>query len=212
MASTTTGTLSALVIFAKFRGEATGADQKPVWADDLFDLNLPGSFAHFYQEMSGGQLQIGGQVLPKRYTSLSPATAYLADEPGTEGKFNVFNLQVLEQADGDVDMSQFDNDGPDGLPNSGDDDGYVDVVFINLLTVPRDFFIGSASGFGTLGLETDFLTDDAAIAGGVIRIRSRLRRYDPARTRVHRHLGDHDARIRTRTGTAGPVRSIIRYS
>jgi len=185
MASTTTGTLSALVIFAKFRGEATGADQKPVWADDLFDLNLPGSFAHFYQEMSGGQLQIGGQVLPKRYTSLSPATAYLADEPGTEGKFNVFNLEVLEQADGDVDMSQFDNDGPDGLPNSGDDDGYVDVVFINLLTVPRDFFIGSASGFGTLGLETDFLTDDAAAAGGVIRIRSKHSGFGGTTQRGH---------------------------
>ncbi len=184
-AAKTTGTLSALVVFAKFRGEANGADEKPVWADDLFDLNLPGSFAHFYQEMSGGQLRIGGQVLPKRYTSLSPASAYTADQPGDVGKFAVFNLEILQQADLDVDMSQFDNDGADGVPNSGDDDGYVDVVFINLLTVPRDFFISSASGFGTLGLETDFLTDDAAAGGGVIRIRSRHSGFGGTTQRGH---------------------------
>jgi len=181
----TTGTLSALVIFAKFRGESTGADEKPVWADDLFDLGLPGSFAHFYQEMSGGQLHIGGQVLPRRYTSLSPASAYVADTPGTEGKFAVFNLEILQQADLDVDMSQFDNDGEDGVPNSGDDDGYVDVVFVNLLTVPRDFFISTASGFGTLGLENDFLTDDAAVGGGVIRIRSRHSGFGGTTQRGH---------------------------
>ena len=181
----TTGTLSALVIFAKFRGEANGNDQKPEWADDLFDVDLPGSFAHFYQEMSRGQLQIGGSVLPKRYTSQSSAAAYVADEPGTRGKFAVFNLEILRQADADVDMSQFDNDGADGLPNSGDDDGYVDVVFINLLTVPRDFFISTATGFGTLGLETDFLTDDAAAGGGVIRIRSRHSGFGGTTQRGH---------------------------
>ena len=184
-AATTTGTLSALVIFAKFRGEATGADEKPEWADDLFDLNLPGSFAHFYNEMSRGQLRIGGQVLPKRYTSLSSALAYTADVPGTEGKFAVFNLEILRQADLDVDMGLFDNDGPDGIPNSGDDDGYVDIVFINLLTVPRDFFISTASGFGTLGLETDFLTNDAAAGGGVIRIRSRHSGFGGTTQRGH---------------------------
>ena len=27
--------------------------------------------------------------------------------------------------DGSVDWGQFDNDGPDGIPNSGDDDGFV---------------------------------------------------------------------------------------
>ena len=172
-AASTTGTLSALVIFAKFSGESTGADQKPEWADDLLNDDLPGSFAHFYDEMSRGQLRIGGQVLPRRYTSLSPASAYVADRAGVEGKFAVFNLEILEQADRDVDMGQFDNDGPDGVPDSGDDDGYVDVVFINLLTVPRNFFVSTASGFGTLGLESDFLTDDAAAGGEVIRIRSR---------------------------------------
>ncbi len=184
-ASTTTGTLSALVIFAKFRGEATSVNTKPVWADDLFDANLPGSFTHFYREMSGGQLEISGSVLPTRYTSRSRASAYVADQPGTIGKFALFNLEILEQADGDVDMGQFDNDGPDGAPNSGDDDGYVDVVFINLLSVPRDFFRSGASGFGSLGLETDFVTDDAAAGGGAIRIRSRYSGFGGTTQRGH---------------------------
>ena len=144
------GSLNALVIFAKFKGEATGADQAPSWGKDLFDRRHPGSFAHFYDEMSGGLLQLGGQVLPKRYSSLQPAAAYLADVPGALGRFGQFNLEILEQADRDIDVGLFDNDGPDGLPNSGDDDGYVDIVFINLLTVPKDFLVGTATGLASL--------------------------------------------------------------
>ena len=57
--------LAALVIFAQFSNEGAGTSA-PSWAGDLFDADLPGSFAHFYREMSGGQLAIEGQVLPRR--------------------------------------------------------------------------------------------------------------------------------------------------
>ena len=83
----TTGSLSALVIFAKFQGEVPGQNEKPTWADDIFDRQLEGSFAHFYETMSRGQLQVRGEVLPKRYSSQQPAAAYVADAPGTLGKF-----------------------------------------------------------------------------------------------------------------------------
>jgi M6 family metalloprotease-like protein len=36
--------------------------------------------------------------------------------------------QALLRVDNQVDFGQFDNDGPDGIPNSGDDDGYVDMI------------------------------------------------------------------------------------
>ena len=36
--------------------------------------------------------------------------------------------EALAQADATIDFGQFDNDGPDGVPNSGDDDGVVDAV------------------------------------------------------------------------------------
>lgn len=35
---------------------------------------------------------------------------------------------VLEANDDAIDFGRFDNDGPDGIPNSGDDDGFVDFV------------------------------------------------------------------------------------
>ncbi len=181
----TTGTYNTLVIFARFADEAPGDFSKPSWADDLFSPDVEGSFTHFYNEMSAGRLRVGGQVLPKRYASRLPASAYIARTPGTLGQFARFNLEILEQADADVDMGRFDNDGPDGVPNSGDDDGYVDVVFINLLTVPRDFLIGGATGLASLGLSTDFLTDDVAAGGGLIRVRSQYSGFGGTTQRGH---------------------------
>ena len=181
----TTGTLNALVIFAKFQGEAPGNDQAPSWAPDLFNRQMPGSFAHFYEEMSRGQLQVDGQVLPRRYSSRRPASAFLAPEAGLRGRFGQFNLEILEQVDLDVDLGRFDNDGADGVPNSGDDDGYVDVVFINLLTVPENFFVSRATGFASLGLEADFISDDPAAAGGWIRIPSRFTGFGGTTQRGH---------------------------
>jgi M6 family metalloprotease-like protein len=179
------GSLSALVIFAKFKGEATGADQAPSWAGDLFDRRRPGSFTHFYDEMSGGLLRVDGQALPRRYSADQVASAYLADLPGTLGRFGQFNLEILDQADRDIDMGLFDNDGPDGLPNSGDDDGYVDIVFVNLLTVPKDFLVGTATGLASLGLDTDFISDDPAADGGFVRIRSRFTGFGGTTQRGH---------------------------
>jgi M6 family metalloprotease-like protein len=176
--------ISALVVFAKFQGEA-GGDTAPAWANGLFDPSLQGSFSHFYNEMSRGRLRLKGQVLPRRYTSSGVASSYVAAVPGTRGDFGRFNLEILSQVDADTDLGLFDNDGPDGVPNSGDDDGRVDIVFINLQTVPRDFFIGGATGFATLGLETDFISDDPAVGGGFIRIPNRFSGFGGTTQRGH---------------------------
>jgi len=40
--------------------------------------------------------------------------------------------------DPDVDFSRFDNDGRDGIPNSGDDDGYVDYLVLMPRSRPYD--------------------------------------------------------------------------
>jgi len=80
---------------------------------------------------------------------------------------------VLKKADQEVDFGQFDNDGPDGIPNSGDDDGQVDFLFIIVKSDPPGFFSSSAAGIADLGLKEDFLTNDPA-PSGVIRIHSRL--------------------------------------
>jgi M6 family metalloprotease-like protein len=45
---------------------------------------------------------------------------------------NVWGLvaHTVGLADGEVDFSAYDNDGPDGVPNSGDDDGFVDALIV----------------------------------------------------------------------------------
>ena len=176
--------LSALVIFAQFADERAG-DSAPSWANDLFDDELPGSFAHFYREMSAGQLHLGGQVLPRRYRSRAVAATYLAEAAGALGQFGRFNLEILTAADADVDLGLFDNDGPDGVPNSGDDDGYVDIVFINLHTAPRDFFLGVATGIASLGLDADYISGDSAASGGFVRVRSRFEGFSGTTQRGH---------------------------
>lgn len=176
--------LSALVIFAQFQDEGAGGTA-PSWAGDLFDVDRSGSFAHFYREMSGGRLVVEGQVLLRRYRSLAGADAYLAETPGTLGGYGRFNREILAQADADADFGFFDNDGPDGAPNSGDDDGYVDIVFINLQTVPGDFFISTATGIASLGLDADFISDDPAAGGGLVRVRSRFTGFGGTTQRGH---------------------------
>ena len=176
--------LSALVIFSQFQDEGAPATA-PSWANDLFDAELPGSFAHFYREMSGGRIHVDGQVLPRRYRSRMAADTYLADTPGALGQFGRFNLEILTAADADVDLGHFDNDGPDGVPNSGDDDGYVDIVFINLHTAPRDFFVGAATGIASLGMDADYISGDPAASGGFVRVRSRFTGFSGTTQRGH---------------------------
>ena len=43
---------------------------------------------------------------------------------GGDGQTGAFLFEMVEAVDPAVDFSQFDNDGPDGIANSGDDDGY----------------------------------------------------------------------------------------
>jgi M6 family metalloprotease-like protein len=52
--------------------------------------------------------------------------------------------EALIAADRLLDFSQFDNDGPDGKPDSGDDDGYVDfVAIVYALPCPGDHRAGA---------------------------------------------------------------------
>ena len=147
------GRVHALVIFAQFRDEAPGDVAVPAYAPDLFDPDLPGSLTHFYHSMSFGQLTVEGTVLPKRYTSDQPAAAYLPMEPDEPGRYGQFVLEILRQVDQDVDFARFDNDGPVGIPNSGDDDGVVDYVFVCVRSTPYGFLLRAATGVAGLGFD-----------------------------------------------------------
>ena len=123
--------------------------------------------------MSFGQLSVSGEVASKSYVSTSPSSAYLSADPTERGQFGRFSLEVVRAADVDIDFGRFDNDGLDGLPNSGDDDGFVDVVFIIVPSMPANFILGPSTGFGELGWSVDYRTNDEAASGRPIRITNR---------------------------------------
>ncbi len=153
--------VDVVVVYAQFASE--GRQPVPDYANAIFDLRLPGSLSHFYDTMSFGQMEIRGTVLPERYVSSRPAASYLSD--GEAGGYVDLVEEILRQADDDVDWRQYDNDGPDGLPNSGDDDGIVDYVFINMLSTPRGFLGGGATGRAGLGFDSSLATADVGLSG-----------------------------------------------
>src|ERR1700685_1355980 len=99
----------------------------------------------FYRQMSHGLFTVDGTVYV--WTKLShPESYYVGQDYKANGKtvhcygmcdtskMGEFITEVLD-AHPEIPWEQYDNDGPDGQPNSGDDDGYVDfVAFVKLLT------------------------------------------------------------------------------
>jgi M6 family metalloprotease-like protein len=105
----------------------------------LFDdapTDRPYSLRSFYAQMSNGSIHLQGTVVGW-WQAPQPNTYY---EDGCNGvgvlrpcpnfgRLGELLVGALQQVDdGTFDWGRFDNDGPDGVPNSGDDDGYVDFV------------------------------------------------------------------------------------
>ncbi len=132
-----------------------------------------GTLTEFYEEVSGGRLTVSGDATPWVRTSLNRAEV-VGDSYGlgSGAQTGAYLFEVVERVDGEVDFGQFDNDGPDGVPNSGDDDGTVDGVAFQFLEVSA-----SCGGPGIWphrwGLQgwndgEPYVSDDAAANGGFI--------------------------------------------
>ena len=158
------GQRSALILVATFAEDSTWADV-PDWGSRLLDPSQPGSLSHFYDTMSFGALRIRGEVGPHLYRASHPASHYLSSDGLSEGAYGDFALEILAAADRDIDYARFDNDGPDGMPSSGDDDGLVDIVFIVVPYVPAGFLRGVATGMERLGPWNVYTTRDPGQAG-----------------------------------------------
>lgn len=95
----------------------------------------------YFHEMSGGLLTVTGTVFDTVRSSLT-----LSEVMGKDGcltnadcRLGQYIRELLEELDArGVDWGLFDNDGPDGIPNSGDDDGYVDFVAFLYATSCKD--------------------------------------------------------------------------
>ncbi len=87
---------------------------------------------HYYAEISYNNLNLLGTVTT---SSPVPNDAYYEGGPGNtgisgSGKAGPFVRDVVTADDAAINFGLYDNDGPDGNPNSGDDDGYVNFVAI----------------------------------------------------------------------------------
>ncbi len=160
--------VTALVVFAGFQGQQLGV---PSWAESLFDLDRPGSVSHFYREMSFGSLTLRGVVAPRRYLASGDAIDYAAARATERGRYAEFVREILRQVDEDLDLARFDSDGPDGRPDSGDDDGEVDLLVLLTPALPRNFILGGATGIGDLGLREAAATADPDFEGNPITYR-----------------------------------------
>ncbi len=104
---------------------------------ELFDGPWPTpTMAEHYAEMSYNQFYLSGTVygwyeLSNNSDFYEGAQSEQYDNGfnGPPGGAGEFIRDALDLADPEIDFTQYDNDGPDGVANSGDDDGYVDAAF-----------------------------------------------------------------------------------
>ena len=129
------------------------------------------TLSEYFREVSGGLLKVDG-IVTSWVALRKPAAHYLAREEygwGRFGRVAELRRQVLDAVDPSLDFSRFDNDGRDGVPDSGDDDGYVDFVAFYYAT---DCAGGSRAGaiWPHRGAMEPYETGDVGASGRMIRI------------------------------------------
>jgi M6 family metalloprotease-like protein len=103
----------------------------------LFEGPAPrGTLTGAYLEMSRGQLVVSGEVSPWVRSSLTRAEVVGTTMGlGGDARVGEYLIDALSAVDQDIDFGLYDNDGLDGQPNSGDDDGIVDAIAFEFIEV-----------------------------------------------------------------------------
>ena len=141
-----------------------------------------GTMAEYFNEVSQGLFEVSGDVAG--WLRLAEEEAYYSGGFGSWGldlensRTGELIAEAVMLADPGIDFGLYDNDGPDQVPNSGDDDGYVDIIFLITPTMGAecDFFSShfwSHSGsYASLWSENgeSVLTGDPAAGGGYIKV------------------------------------------
>ena len=83
----------------RFADEDSSSDRLPAWTDQIFDAQQPGSLSDYYHEMSGGQFELAGEVVPRWFTARHAASYYVQDEDFAFGTFGDFVVDILDAAD-----------------------------------------------------------------------------------------------------------------
>jgi M6 family metalloprotease-like protein len=125
--------LFLLLSFSDNAFSSTNATDYPAF---IFS-DVPGvrdhSLSDYYREVSGGKLIITGDSLSIYEVDMAAGARsyeYYTNNNAGLGRYKQMVTDALTLADGQVDFSLFDNDGPDGVPGSIDDDGQVDALVV----------------------------------------------------------------------------------
>ena len=150
------------VLLGKYAGSTTYFNASN-FDELLFGDNPSGSLIEYYNEISYGQFQMDGLVSGWYQSSLNQSQAV--------ENVRQYVAEIASLADSDLDYGQFDNDGPDNIPNSGDDDGYVDciaVVYPGCLSGSNNLWAHQSS----LGNNYVYVTNDQRPNGEYIIVNS----------------------------------------
>ncbi|HEX5133608.1 MAG TPA: M6 family metalloprotease domain-containing protein [Candidatus Krumholzibacteria bacterium] len=125
------GTLRVPVLPGYFSDQLQGPVTQTQLQNTLFDNNPTGTIGQYYSEVSYGQFTVDGDVFG--WKKLASTNAFYAGtSQGSDTLSHVGDMvkDLVQKNDATVDFGQYDNDGPDGVPNSGDDDGFVDLLCV----------------------------------------------------------------------------------
>jgi len=136
-----------LVVLCEFPAEGSApalqasSASTPFYYQRLFFSEDPNdgiiSLREYYKINSKGRFIVSGQVTSKwlemphsnQYYANGGAGLYFSTYPRSAQKL-AEDAMSAAYGDFDNDLDYFDNDGPDGVPSSGDDDGYIDAVCV----------------------------------------------------------------------------------
>ncbi|NBD13858.1 M6 family metalloprotease domain-containing protein [Corallococcus silvisoli] len=134
------GTRRILVLPLLFQNSGPPPYPQQALQQQLFGLWPTGTLTDYYREVSYGALTLTGDV--GEWKTVSREDAWYEGSSIAEGDVSVTCngrcvrdrvpelIKEVLALHSEVDWRQYDNDGPDGLPDSGDDDGFVDFVVI----------------------------------------------------------------------------------
>lgn len=171
------GTFEIPVLMGRFANSPTILPGDSATISDAYFGPGDGTITDYYDLISRGMVDLQGLVFDW-VDAPGWDTLYAQGESGLTGGAGDFIKDMLDLQP-PTDWGRFDNDGPDGIPNSGDDDGFVDVLAAmhpdrgaecggggneNRIWSHR-WNLGSATGSG-------YVTDTPAAGGGFITINS----------------------------------------
>ncbi len=131
----------------------------------------------YWAEVSRGAFELRGEVRGWVRADPRRTQAWVTNgESGLNARTAVFIEDLLDATSG-VDWGRYDNDGPDGIPNSGDDDGFVDALAVLHPTAggecggdQSDDRIWSHRWSLSAATGSPWLTDSPSASGGFVQV------------------------------------------